>query len=231
MKSLAPIFFSLIITSIADVALASGGKAVISSGGRSAAIGGGVKSGGGATITVFKYRDKKGIASFSDAKPVDAAYEVLTYGCYACNVNSSVDWYTTRLHDGFGDHIRVASEAYAVDPALVRAVIHAESGFNPMARSGKGAAGLMQLMPGTARDMGVTNSYEVGQNIMGGVRYLAYLLGEFKGDISLATAAYNAGPGNVTKYQGIPPFAETQAYVKRVGILYQRYKSQNLAKL
>ncbi|HMY38796.1 MAG TPA: lytic transglycosylase domain-containing protein, partial [Marinagarivorans sp.] len=186
---------------------------------------------GGSSIKVFKYRDKKGVASFSDAAPVDAAYEVLTYGCFACNVNSSVDWYTTRLHTDYSDHIRVASEAYAVDPALVRAVIHAESGFNPMARSGKGAVGLMQLMPGTARDMGVSNSYEAGQNIMGGARYLSYLLGELKGDVALATAAYNAGLANVTKYQGIPPFAETQAYVKRVGILYERYKSQKLAKL
>ena len=229
MKTLTPILFSLLITSFAQ---AEPGRAVISSGSRTAAIGAGVKSGGsssvsgGASIKVFKYRDKKGIASFSDAAPVDAVYEVLTYGCFACNLNSTVDWYTTRLHSDYSDHIRVASEAYAVDPALVRAVIHAESGFNPMARSGKGAVGLMQLMPGTARDMGVSNSLEIGQNIMGGVRYLSYLLGELKGDISLATAAYNAGLANVTKYQGIPPFAETQAYVKRVLILHERYKNQ-----
>lgn len=230
MKTLAPILLSILIASLAQAEPASSGRAVISAGGRTAAIGNGIRS-GGSSITVFKYRDKKGIPSFSDAKPVDSAYEVLTYGCFACNVNSSVDWYTTRLHGEYGDHIRVAADAYAVDPALVRAVIHAESGFNPMARSGKGAVGLMQLMPGTARDMGVSNSYEAGQNIMGGARYLSYLLGELKGDISLATAAYNAGLGNVTKYQGIPPFAETQAYVKRVRILYERYKSQNLAKL
>ncbi|HEY6528025.1 MAG TPA: lytic transglycosylase domain-containing protein [Cellvibrionaceae bacterium] len=231
MKSLAPILFSVLISSLAQADTASGGgRAVISAGSRTSTIGSGFKS-AGSSIKVFKYRDKKGIASFSDAAPADAAYEVLTYGCFACNVNSSVDWYTTRLHADFGDHIRVASEVYAVDPALVRAVIHAESGFNPMARSGKGAVGLMQLMPGTARDMGVSNSYEAGQNIMGGARYLSYLLGELKGDVQLATAAYNAGLANVTKYQGIPPFAETQAYVKRVGILYQRYKSQNLAKL
>ncbi len=229
MKAAAP--FLILSLFFSDLALANG-KAVISAGGRTATLGSGVKSsGGGSSIKVFKYRDKKGVASFSDAAPVDAAYEVLTYGCFACNVNSSVDWYTTRLHTDYSDHIRVASEAYAVDPALVRAVIHAESGFNPMARSGKGAVGLMQLMPGTARDMGVSNSYEAGQNIMGGARYLSYLLGELKGDVALATAAYNAGLGNVTKYQGIPPFAETQAYVKRVGILYERYKSQKLAKL
>jgi soluble lytic murein transglycosylase-like protein len=253
-KTLTPILLSLLMSSLAQAAPATGG-AVISAGTRTVAVGSAVKSSGTKTqfgdggrakaqfgdggrakaqfgdkagpTKVFKYRDKKGIASFSDAAPVDAVYEVLHYGCFACNLNSTVDWNTTRLRTDFSDHIRVASEAYAVDPALVRAVIHAESGFNPMARSGKGAVGLMQLMPGTARDMGVSNSYEIGQNIMGGVRYLSYLLGEFKGDVSLATAAYNAGPANVTKYQGIPPFAETQAYVKRVLILHGRYKSQS----
>ncbi len=183
--------------------------------------------GGGETLTkVYKFR-KNGVAAFADAAPRDAAFEVLTYGCFACNVNSAVDWYSTKLFpDTFSAHIQAASQTYQVEPALVRAVIHAESGFNPAARSGAGAMGLMQLMPGTAKEMGVSNAYEAPQNIVGGVKYLAYLLGIFKGDISLATAAYNAGPNNVSKYQGIPPFAETQAYVKRVKILLERYRAQ-----
>lgn len=108
---------------------------------------------------------------------------------------------------------------------MIRAVIHAESNFNPLARSRKGAMGLMQLMPGTARDMGVNDASNAAENIEGGVKYLAWLLKRFNGDITLATAAYNAGPGSVAKYGGVPPFEETKTYVFRVNILHQRYKT------
>jgi soluble lytic murein transglycosylase-like protein len=111
-----------------------------------------------------------------------------------------------------------------LDPALVRAVIHAESGFNAGARSQKGAIGLMQLMPETARMLGVTKPNTPAGNILGGAQYLAGLLARFKNDVTLATAAYNAGPEAVQRYAGVPPYAETQVYVQRVKLLHQRYK-------
>ncbi|HJU26104.1 MAG TPA: lytic transglycosylase domain-containing protein, partial [Rhodanobacteraceae bacterium] len=97
------------------------------------------------------------------------------------------------------------------------------SGFNPRALSYKGAQGLMQLMPGTASDLGVTNPFDVGQNIRGGAQYLASLLRDFGGNVSLAAAAYNAGEAAVRKYNGVPPYDETQVYVKRVALLRERY--------
>ena len=192
-----------------------------------AAKSGGTLAGTGESFRVFKYR-KDGATVFSDQVPYKIKYEVIVYNsCYACSLDSKVDWNNTRLHmSEFADTISSVSNSYNVDPALVRAIIHAESAFNPLARSNKGASGLMQLMPGTAKDMGVKDASNPEQNIKGGVKYLANLLQTFNGNIHLAAAAYNAGPGAVTKYGGIPPFAETQTYVKRVGILFTRYKSQ-----
>ncbi|WP_292758104.1 lytic transglycosylase domain-containing protein [Methylophaga sp. UBA2689] len=162
--------------------------------------------------------------SFSDKKPLNGDFEVLAYECYACNPTSKINWHTIRLNtDEYADTVRTIAKKYKIDAALVRAVIHAESAFNAKALSKKGAQGLMQLMPGTAKDLGVTNAFDVQQNIEGGVKYLAGLLNTFDGDIKLATAAYNAGPGAVKRFKGIPPYAETEVYVERVGILHQRY--------
>lgn len=118
-------------------------------------------------------------------------------------------------HDAVRREIAVAAAAYALDPKLVEAVAWRESRFKPTARSPKGAVGVMQLMPATARDLGVDPS-DMAQNVRGGAMYLRQMLTRFGGDVKLALAAYNAGPGAVLKHGGVPPYAETQAYVTSI---------------
>ncbi|MEM7137219.1 MAG: lytic transglycosylase domain-containing protein [Myxococcota bacterium] len=122
--------------------------------------------------------------------------------------------------------ITEAAELYQLPHSFIRAVMRVESDFNPNVVSRAGAMGLMQLMPKTARSMGVSDPFDARQNILGGARYLRILANRFKGDLILTVAAYNAGEGAVDKYEGIPPYKETQRYVRRVLKHYYAYRSQ-----
>ena len=112
--------------------------------------------------------------------------------------------------------IKSASQKYDVPEELIRGIVRAESGFQPNVVSSAGAQGLMQLMPGTAKELGVTDPFDIKENIEGGVRYFKQMLNQFDNDVELSLAAYNAGPGTVRRYNGIPPYAETRQYVSKV---------------
>jgi soluble lytic murein transglycosylase-like protein len=125
----------------------------------------------------------------------------------------------------FDSIINSCALEYGVDKSLIKAVIHAESGYDPNAVSSKGASGLMQLMPKTAKSLNVANSFDPADNIRGGVRYLKFLLDTFRGDVALALAAYNAGLSRVAQYGGVPPYEETRNYVAKVLNYKRSYQS------
>ena len=175
---------------------------------------------------VYKWVDENGIVSYSNiAPPTDQEYQVLRFPCYAADPKCrSVSWEKVPLNTrSVRTEIRAAARFSAVDESLIRAIIHAESAYQTDAQSPKGAQGLMQLMPATQAELDVSNPFDPEDNIRGGARYLSQLLTEFNGDFELAAAAYNAGPTAVYKYGGVPPYDETQEYVRRVKILYRRY--------
>ena len=176
---------------------------------------------------------KDGIRTYTSTRPKGATgisgLRAIQYSymetCYACSAKPGVSFSTVRLNTAaYEAEIAAAAREHGVEEAIVRAIIHAESAFNPNALSRVGAQGLMQLMPATARRFGVSDSFNAAQNISGGVKYLAWLLKRFNGNLSLAAAGYNAGEGAVDKYQGVPPYSETQRYVQRVGLLAERYR-------
>lgn len=186
-----------------------------------------LSSSGMSLADIYKYEDSDGVLHFTDA-PTDRRFKI-----FMRDIQKD-----KRLRTNFGfaraarnpaefDHIINSCAAeFGVDRSLVKAVIHAESGYNPNAVSSKGAAGLMQLMPGTAQHLKVADSFNPSDNIRGGVRYLRFLLDTFKGDVTLALAAYNAGLSKVAKYGGVPPYDETRNYVSKV-LSYQRNYATN----
>ncbi|WP_057917351.1 lytic transglycosylase domain-containing protein [Lysobacter antibioticus] len=165
----------------------------------------------------------KGLANASSVRTIRYSF---IESCFACAARPGVNFGTLRLNtEAFSAEIAAAARQHGVEEAIVRAIIHAESAYNPNAMSRVGAQGLMQLMPATARRFGVGNAFDAGQNIQGGVQYLAWLLKRFNGNLTLAAAGYNAGEGAVDKYKGVPPYNETQRYVQRVAVLAERYRS------
>jgi soluble lytic murein transglycosylase-like protein len=173
-----------------------------------------------AAAQIYAIRDENGVLTLSD-KPLGAGAQ--TYASHVASTSSAPSRLGRVVSEGgvrgsqWDDVIDHHARAQGVRPDLVRAVIQVESAFNPRARSVKGAMGLMQLMPGTARDLGVRNAYDPLENIRGGVTYLRSLLDEFGGNEELALAAYNAGPHRVKQYGGtIPPYRETRDYVSKI---------------
>ncbi len=184
---------------------------------------------GGEAVTlaadIYKYEDADGIVHFTDA-PTDHRFKIFMRDIKKDKrLRTNFKMTNCRNPEEFDPIINACALEFGVEKSLVKAVIHAESGYNPNALSRKGASGLMQLMPKTAQDLKVNNSFDPQQNIRGGVRYLKFLLTTFKGDERLALAAYNAGLTKVAQHGGVPPYAETQNYVSKVLSYKQSYSS------
>jgi soluble lytic murein transglycosylase-like protein len=169
-----------------------------------------------ASAQIFTWRDANGNLVLSNRKPADAT-DVRSYAVPESEGVRVTRYVTPSRSRRYDDLIQEHAQLNGVRTDLVRAVVQVESAFNPTARSPKGAMGLMQLMPGTARDYGVTDPYDPSQNIRAGVAYLRQLLDRYQNNEELALAAYNAGPGAVDKYgESVPPYRETRNYVAKI---------------
>jgi len=170
------------------------------------------------------YKDKQGVLTFTNVPNHNGYKRILREGATRLDSGSSANM-------AFDELIRSASGRYHVDPDLIRAVIKTESDFNTNARSNKGAMGLMQLMPETARLHNVSDAYDPNENVEGGVRHLRMLLERYQGDLELSLAAYNAGAGAVEKHGGIPPYNETREYIRKVLRFYDTFRGTSLNSL
>ena len=191
-----------------------------------------VKASAGARIlrgAVYRY-ERDGVVHYTNVRPRGVAQSKMLFSyveaCYACGVLPGVNFGSLRLNTlAYSSEIHTAALQFGVEEAVVRAIIHAESAYRPNAISHAGAQGLMQLIPATASRFGVSDPFDPGQNIRGGVEYLAWLMKRYSSNLTLVAAAYNAGEGAVDRNGGVPPYSETQRYVQRVGQLTDRYRT------
>lgn len=173
---------------------------------------------------IYMYVDRNGVMHFTNA-PTESDRDYKIY-VRERSSNYSVPTASFFSTDAYDDLISDASEQYGVDSLLVKAIIKAESDFNPKAVSKKGAMGLMQIMPQNFQNLQIQNPFDPKENIMGGTRYFKYLYDRFDGKLALSLAAYNAGPTAVDNYnQTIPPYKETEQYVERVLRYYRNYRN------
>ena len=178
-----------------------------------------------AQADIYRYEDDEGIVHFTDA-PTDRRFKIFMRDLKKDKQLRTKLQFASSVNPAEYDQIiSSCASKYGVSPSLIKAVIHAESGYNPNAVSRRGASGLMQLMPGTARSLKVSNNFDPKDNVEGGVKYLRFLLDTFRGDVSLAVAAYNAGLNKVARYGGVPPYNETRTYVNRVLSYMQAYQT------
>jgi len=171
---------------------------------------------------IYSYVDEKGVYHFTNILPAGKTYRIVVpdRNVQTASATSTLNRYDPLI-------IRYAS-THGIDPHLVKAVMKAESNFNPYARSRKGALGLMQLMPETARFLNISDPYNPAENIEGGIKYLKFLDEAFQGDIELVLAAYNAGPKKVIEHNmKVPPIDETRTFIKRVKENYRKIKKSN----
>ncbi|MGX5699896.1 lytic transglycosylase domain-containing protein [Acinetobacter kookii] len=188
--------------------------------------------------TIYQLKDSNGTTLLTNKKNRYNHLKVEKKTYYPdSNIHSYSNWGSSeasvlpsysRNKNAFDSIIKQAASQHGISEGLIKAVMHTESGFNVNARSPVGAQGLMQLMPATAKRFNVSNAFDPYQNIMGGAKYLSWLMKRFNGNTSLVLAGYNAGEGNVAKYGGIPPFRETQDYVRRVSSRFSNLYSNGL---
>jgi soluble lytic murein transglycosylase-like protein len=186
-----------------------------------------------AAADIYRFVDRDGIEHYTNMQPSGPGWQRIARTGPAGRSRQATRAASIAPPDPqrvrrFDAHIREAAQLYVLPEEFLRAIMHVESNFYAQAISSKGAIGLMQLMPGTAAQMGVLDPFDARQNVLGGARFLRVLANRFGGDLVLTIAAYNAGQGAVEKYGGIPPYSETRMYVQRVLASYYGYRAAQL---